>query len=88
MPKPYHTPRSERDEAVASLSEAEALEALLQDYSDTYKALTGVRPRGDYARLRALGVNGLHVELVVLRSELVEDEEDPTSGPGWKLTPA
>ena len=38
MPKPYHTPKSERDEAVGSLIESEGLAEIIVEDDDEEKA--------------------------------------------------
>jgi hypothetical protein len=49
MPKPYHTPKSDRDEAVGALEEAEArleeAEARLENIAIIATAVRGVKPR-------------------------------------------
>lgn len=47
-----------------------AHDALIADYSDTYKAFNGIRPRWDYARLDAMSNDEIYAEI----NEMIERE--------------
>lgn len=51
-----------------------AHDALISDYSDTYKAFNGIRPRWDYARLETLTNNEIYAEInaLIAREEATE----------------
>ncbi len=53
------------------LCETCAHDALISDYSDTYKAFNGIRPRWDYARLETMTNDAIYAEI----NSLIEREE-------------
>lgn len=100
MPKPYHTPKSERDESLGELTELEELAGL---YSDAYKSVYGFRPRGpvqwgvaDYrdalddltheADLQRRAEAAREYETRTWKRLEGERERVPTQGIGWKLS--
>ena len=56
------------------LCEVCAHDALISDYSDTYKAFNGIRPSWDYTRLDTLTNNEIYAEInsMVEREEAIE----------------
>lgn len=68
------------------LTDSEAREAMLQEYSDAYKAANGMRPRWDLSHLRTLSLDDLFAEVQGLwadaEAEAVADLL-PEGGEGW-----
>jgi hypothetical protein len=86
MPRPYHTPKSERDEKVGALSASEQIseiEDALETYSDLYKEVFGVRPRDMYRSLRDAGASAIREEIRALRDYNTIDAET-----AWKVRQA
>ena len=71
------------------LTDSEAREAMIQEYSDAYKAAQGIRPRWEFAHLRTLSLGDLFAKVQGIYAEAEADTVTdllPEGGEGWSYS--